>query len=78
VLLHGLNQARVRRLFAVAAGQGTKLDVLPVGWLRVPRNASLTAAAEWAQALDRLPFSDCDLNLGPNLGRDVLSRELKR
>jgi hypothetical protein len=60
VLLHGLSQARVRRLFALTAGQRTALDVLPRDWLRVPRSASLTSAAEWAQALDRLEFSDID------------------
>lgn len=60
VLLHGLNQARVRRLLALMAGQGTTLDALPADWLRVPRNASLTSAAEWARALDRMPFLDAD------------------
>jgi len=60
VLLHGLSQARVRRLFALTAGQRTALDVLPRDWLRVPRSASLTSAAEWAQALDRLALSDVD------------------
>lgn len=60
VLLHGLSQARVRRLFALTAGQRTALDVLPRDWLRVPRSASLTSAAEWGQALDRLAFSNTD------------------
>jgi hypothetical protein len=60
VLLHGLSQTRVRRLFALAAGQRTPLDALPRDWLRVPRSASLTSAAEWAQALDRLAFTDTD------------------
>ena len=60
VLLHGLSQARVRRLFALAVGERTVLDALPRDWLRVPRDASLTSAAEWAQALDRLAFSDTD------------------
>lgn len=60
VLLHGLSQTRVRRLFALAAGQRTALDALPRDWLRVPRSASLTSAAEWARALDRLSFSNTD------------------
>ncbi|RWK68287.1 MAG: PD-(D/E)XK nuclease family protein [Mesorhizobium sp.] len=60
VLLHGLNQARVRRLLALVTGQGTMLDELPTDWLRVPRNASLTTAAEWKQALDRMPMLDAD------------------
>jgi PD-(D/E)XK nuclease superfamily protein len=60
VLLHGLSQARVRRLFALTAGQRTALDTLPRDGPRVPRSASLTSAAEWAQALDRLAFSDTE------------------
>jgi hypothetical protein len=52
VLLNGLSQARVRRLFSLAAGQGTVLDTLPQGWLSVPRGASLSSAAEWKRALD--------------------------
>jgi len=60
VLLHGLSQARVRRLFALAAGQRTALDALARDWLRVPRSASLTSAAEWARALDQLTFPDTD------------------
>lgn len=60
VLLHGLSQARVRRLLALTTGQRTVLDALPRDWLRVPRSASLTSVTEWAQALDRLAFPDID------------------
>ncbi|MGC2776302.1 MAG: hypothetical protein WA418_11800 [Bradyrhizobium sp.] len=48
------------RLFALAAGQRTALDTLPRDWLRVPRSATLTSAAEWARALDQLTFRDTD------------------
>lgn len=60
LLLHGLNQARVRRLAALVAGHGTMLDELPRDWLGVPRNASMTTTAEWAEAFDRMPLLDAD------------------
>jgi hypothetical protein len=54
VLLNGLSQARVRRLFSLATGQGTKIDALPSNWLSVPRGAPLGTTAEWARALDKV------------------------
>jgi hypothetical protein len=55
LLLNGLSQARVRRLFALAAGQGTALDTLPQGWLSIPRRAALGSAVEWKRALEAGP-----------------------
>ena len=52
MLLNGLSQARARRLFALAVGQGSALDALPQGWLMVSRSASLNSVAEWTRALD--------------------------
>lgn len=60
VLLHGLNQSRVRRLFAVSAGQGTALDALPRDWLRVNPSASLDTTADWMQAIGRLDIASPD------------------
>ena len=59
-LLNGLSQSRVRRLLALAAGQGTVLDVLPQGWLSVPRGASLSSVADWTRALDAQPAGSFD------------------
>lgn len=44
ILLNGLTQTRVRRLLA--------LDSLPLGWLSVPRGATLASSVEWKRALD--------------------------
>lgn len=54
IMLHGLSQTRVRRLFGLAAGQGTAIDALPPIWLRVPRGVSLGSSAEWRRALDAI------------------------
>jgi hypothetical protein len=51
VLLNGLSQARVRRLFSLASGEGTALDALPQRWLSVARGANLASVAEWSRAL---------------------------
>jgi hypothetical protein len=61
-LLNGLSQSRVRRLFALAAGQGTVLDALPQGWLAVSRGASLSCVAEWTRALEAQPAGHFDAN----------------
>ncbi|WP_189561942.1 MULTISPECIES: PD-(D/E)XK nuclease family protein [unclassified Mesorhizobium] len=53
ILLHGLSQARLRRLVSRVAGQGTALDSLTREWLEVPRDASLASAAEWERAFGR-------------------------
>lgn len=52
VLLNGLTQERVRRLFSLARGQGLALDALPPDWMSVPRGATLGTAAEWKRVLD--------------------------
>lgn len=53
ILLHGLSQARVRRLVSLLSGQGTILDELPHGWLRIPSNVPLGSAAEWGRAFEQ-------------------------
>jgi hypothetical protein len=52
VLLNGLSQERVRRLFSLARGQGLALDALPRDWMSVPRGAMLGTAADWKRALN--------------------------
>jgi len=50
----------VRRLLALTTGQGTVLDVLPRGWLKVSRGASLNSVAEWTQAFEGQPPAEFD------------------
>lgn len=51
VILHGLSQTRVRRLFALSGNQGTPIDTLPRDWLSIARDASLRNFADWARVL---------------------------
>ena len=54
LIMHGLSQQRVRRLFAVARGQGLPPDELPDRWLDVvPRGAALSNPADWKRALEK-------------------------
>ncbi|WP_258768817.1 PD-(D/E)XK nuclease family protein [Bradyrhizobium arachidis] len=53
VLMHGLSQQRVRRLFAVCRGQGLPQDELPARWLdAIPRGAALSGLEDWVRALE--------------------------
>lgn len=52
ILLHGLSQQRVRRLFLSCQGQGLALDRLPEGWLgALPRGATLPILEDWRRAI---------------------------
>jgi hypothetical protein len=53
VLMHGLSQPRVRRLFAVSRGQSLQVDGLPNRWLdAIPRGAALSSVPDWKRALE--------------------------
>ncbi|RWA84954.1 PD-(D/E)XK nuclease family protein [Mesorhizobium sp.] len=61
VLLNGLSQARMRRLRALVAGQGTALEALADGAPPVHRDASLTTAVDWERALAAAPETQAAL-----------------
>jgi RecB family exonuclease len=53
VLLNGLSQDRVRRLFGQVAGRGRGLDALPPSWAQGLRSgAALFELEQWRRALD--------------------------
>lgn len=53
VLMHGLSQQRVRRLFAVSREQSLPPDELPARWLdAISRGAALSSLADWKRALE--------------------------
>lgn len=53
VLLNGLSQDRVRRLFGHAAGRSSGLDALPASWAQGLRpGAALFELEQWRRALD--------------------------
>jgi hypothetical protein len=59
VLVKGISQERVRRLFAMLSGNTLALRDLPFGWTRIlPSDAPLTAVARWEQVFARTPASD--------------------
>jgi len=52
ILLYGLSQLRVRKLFLLCQGQGLALDGLPEGWLStLPRGAALPNLEDWQRAI---------------------------
>lgn len=53
ILMHGLSQQRVRRLFAVSRGHGLRPDELPDRWLdAIPLGAALSSLTDWKRALE--------------------------
>lgn len=62
VLLHGLSQQRVRRLFLLSQGQGLALDRLPERWLSsLPRGATLPSLGDWQRAINAAKARDTGL-----------------
>lgn len=62
VLLHGLNQQRMRRLASLCRGQGTSLDTLPKRWFgAVPRGATLARVEDWRRAISAATLTDPSL-----------------
>ena len=62
VLLHGLSQQRVRRLFLLSQGQGLALDRLPERWLSaLPRGATLPSLEDWQRAVNAAKARDVSL-----------------
>ncbi|MBW7973555.1 PD-(D/E)XK nuclease family protein [Bradyrhizobium sp. BR 10289] len=62
VLLHGLNQQRIRRLMSLCRGQGTSLDALPERWLgAVPRGATLARVEDWRRTIAAAALKDPSL-----------------
>jgi len=62
VLLHGLNQQRIRRLVSLCRGQGTSLDALPERWLgAVPRGATLARVEDWRRTIAAAALKDPSL-----------------
>jgi PD-(D/E)XK nuclease superfamily len=62
VLLHGLSQQRVRRLFILSQGQGLALDRLPERWLSaLPRGAPLPNLEDWQRAITAAKTRDVAL-----------------
>jgi len=52
VLLHGLNQQRVRRLVSLCRGQQDLLNELPEQWMAwIPRGATLARVEDWRRAI---------------------------
>ncbi|MGY8676627.1 PD-(D/E)XK nuclease family protein [Bradyrhizobium sp. UFLA05-153] len=52
ILLHGLNQQRMRRLVSTCLGQQISLDQLPQQWLAsLPRGATLARSEDWRRAI---------------------------
>jgi hypothetical protein len=59
VLVKGISQERVRRLFALLPRNTPPLRDLPADWTRIlPSDAPLTAVARWEQVFARTPASD--------------------
>jgi hypothetical protein len=59
VLVEGISQERIRRLFAILPGNTAALRDLPFDWTRIlPSDAPLTAVARWEQVFARTPASD--------------------
>ena len=54
VLLHGLSQARVRRLVALLRSVGSDYNCIPSSWWRKLPEAPLPEAARWKNALNKL------------------------
>lgn len=64
-MLHGLNQERLRRLFAYCAGRSPALRELPRDWAAgLPSSASLMELNQWRQSLKQL---DSERSGGPGL-----------
>ncbi|WP_456708567.1 PD-(D/E)XK nuclease family protein [Bradyrhizobium sp. USDA 4452] len=62
VLLHGLNQRRVRRVVSLCGGQVSALDKLPYDWLAaLPRGATLPALDDWSRAIEEAILKDGSL-----------------
>ncbi|UWU76603.1 PD-(D/E)XK nuclease family protein [Bradyrhizobium huanghuaihaiense] len=62
VLLHGLNQQRMRRLISLCRGQGTSLDALPQRWLAsLPHGATLARPEDWRRAISAAALKDPSL-----------------
>ncbi|MBR0780739.1 PD-(D/E)XK nuclease family protein [Bradyrhizobium iriomotense] len=61
ILLHGLNQQRMRRLVSLCRGQGS-LDALPERWLgSLPRGATLARVDDWRRAISAATLKDTSL-----------------
>jgi hypothetical protein len=59
VLVEGISQERVRRLFAILPENTTAVRDLPFDWTRIlPSDAPLTAVVTWEQVFARTPASD--------------------
>jgi hypothetical protein len=62
VLLRGLSQQRVRRLFFLSQNQGLALDRLPERWLSaLPRGATMPSLDDWQRAIKAAKASDTGL-----------------
>ncbi|TME44468.1 MAG: PD-(D/E)XK nuclease family protein, partial [Chloroflexi bacterium] len=63
VLLHGLNQQRMRRLVSLCRGQGDPLDELPQQWLAsLPRGATLARVEDWRRTISSMVLKDPSLD----------------
>jgi RecB family exonuclease len=59
ILLHGLNQQRMRRLVSLCRGQRDPLDELPQQWLAsLPRGATLARVEDWRRAISAMVLKD--------------------
>ncbi|WP_407150458.1 PD-(D/E)XK nuclease family protein [Bradyrhizobium sp. ORS 86] len=62
MLLHGLNQQRMRRLVSLCRGQRDPLDELPQQWLAsLPRGATLARVEDWQRAIAAMVLRDPSL-----------------
>lgn len=63
ILLHGLNQQRMRRLASLCRGQHELLDELPRQWLAlIPRGATLASVEDWRRAISAMVLKDPSLD----------------
>jgi hypothetical protein len=79
VLLKGLSQERIRRLFALLGDASRALTGLPSDWARVlPRDAPLTTLRRWEQALADTEAADWPEDIDrSNMVLDVLRLVVK-
>jgi RecB family exonuclease len=62
VLVHGVNQQRVRRLVSLCRGQHDLLDELPQQWMAsIPRGATLARVEDWRRAISAMVLKEPSL-----------------